>query len=61
MSRKSAASVGHTFAAPLAIALASAIGLVAALVGDGVNDWVSWIGLAVPVASIVRAWLRRGA
>ena len=37
------------FAAPLAVAVISSLGLVAALVGDGVWDGVSWAALAVPV------------
>ena len=38
------------FAVPLALAVMIAIGLVTALVGDGVWDGVSWVGLGVPVA-----------
>lgn len=57
MSRKP--SLARTFGMPALIALASAVGLVSALLGDGVNDWVSWIGLGVPVAVIAWAWLRR--
>lgn len=37
------------FALPLATALASLIGLVAALLGDGPLNVIAWIGLAVPV------------
>ncbi len=37
------------FAAPTFIALLSLVGLLAALLGNGVFDWVSWVGLAVPV------------
>ena len=37
------------FAAPLAIGALSLVGLVAALVGDGLWDAVSWVTLAVPV------------
>lgn len=39
---------------PIALGVASSIGLVAALVGDGVWDAVSWAGLGLPVA--VSAW-----
>lgn len=61
MSRKPAKpSFARTFGTPALIAVASAVGLVAALVGDGLNDWISWIGLTVPVAVIVWAWVRRG-
>lgn len=45
----------HTFGAPIAIAAASLVGLVSALLGDGLRDWISWAGLAVPVVVIVWA------
>lgn len=38
------------FAVPLVLAVLIAIGLVTALVGDGVWDTVSWIGLGAPAA-----------
>ncbi|GAA5126144.1 hypothetical protein [Alloalcanivorax gelatiniphagus] len=44
----------HIFAVPLLIALASLIGLMAALLGDGPMDWLSWLGLGLPVAAV--AW-----
>lgn len=37
------------FAMPLAIAILSSVGLVSALMGDGWQDAISWLGLAVPV------------
>ncbi|WP_454761041.1 hypothetical protein [Caulobacter segnis] len=51
----------RVWAAPAAIAVVSLIGLVVALLGDGLNDWVSWIGLAVPLVVIVWARLKRRA
>lgn len=57
--RTASGQLWRTFAAPLVIALASAIGLVAALVGDGFADLLSWIGLGVPVLAVVWAMLRR--
>jgi hypothetical protein len=42
-------SLRQIFAAPLAVALISSLGLVSALVGDGWWDAVSWAALAVPV------------
>jgi len=51
----------RVWAAPAAIAVLSLVGLVAALLGDGVNDWISWIGLTFPLVVIVWARLRRRA
>jgi len=45
------------FGAPLAIAAISIVGLVAALLGDGAYDVMSWIGLAVPL--LVIGWALR--
>ena len=55
MSRRPTSLV-RLFGAPLLIALVSLVGLVSALMGDGVADWISWAGLAIPVAVIV--WAR---
>ena len=49
------------FAAPTLIALASLIGLVAALLGDDAFDIVSWIALSIPVIAIVWAIAQRRA
>lgn len=38
------------FAAPLAIGVLSTVGLISALVGDGIWDGLSWLTLAIPVA-----------
>ncbi|QKZ07140.1 MULTISPECIES: hypothetical protein [Pseudomonas] len=43
------------FGAPLAIALLGALGLFAALLGDGAWDWLSWLGLGIPAALSLRA------
>jgi len=40
------------FAAPTLIALLSLVGLLAALLGNGVFDWVSWVGLAAPLVIV---------
>jgi hypothetical protein len=45
-----------TFLLPGLIALASMIGLVSALTGDGMRDVIAWIALAIPVAAAVWAW-----
>lgn len=51
--------LGGIFALPLLIALASLIGLVAALLGDGAMDWISWLGLGLPVAAVIWAMRTR--
>lgn len=38
------------WAAPIALALLSCVGLLAALLSDGLGDAVSWAALAAPVA-----------
>ena len=40
----------HVWLWPIVLGLVSAIGLVTALLGDGVWDTASWIGLGLPVA-----------
>ena len=45
--------------APILLAVLSVIGLLAALIGDGVYDAVSWIGLGLPVAVSLWYGLRR--
>jgi hypothetical protein len=45
---------------PIALGLATAVGLVAALLSDGIGDAVSWVALATPVAVCVRGiWAPR--
>ena len=58
MSRSSAAP-RSPFVAPAWIALASLLGLVSALLGDGVFDVVSWVVFAGLVAVVARAWMKR--
>lgn len=57
--RTSPQGLGAIFRAPLLLALASTIGLVAALIGDGGHDVVSWVALSMPVAAIGWAWIAR--
>lgn len=48
---------GHgTYRAPTLIALASMIGLVSALIGDGVFDAISWMALGAVVITLVWAF-----
>lgn len=55
MRRPEQVSAFRTFAAPALIAVLSFVGLVAALVGDGGYDVLSWLGLGAPVAAFVWA------
>ncbi|MES2032620.1 MAG: hypothetical protein V4466_00465 [Pseudomonadota bacterium] len=55
MSGRKQGGLRHTFGAPLLIALFSLVGLVSALLGDGLRDWISWAGLAVPAVVIIWA------
>ena len=42
-------TLGQIFAAPIVIGALSIVGLIAALVGDGWWDAVSWLSLTLPV------------
>lgn len=52
-------SFWKVFTIPVVIALLSAAGLFAALLGDGVWDGLSWIGLGVPAVLGLRGLLSR--
>ncbi|UHQ23045.1 hypothetical protein LVB77_20765 [Lysobacter sp. 5GHs7-4] len=54
-----ARSMRSPYLVPAWIALASVVGLVSALIGDGLFDAVSWIVLAGLVVLALRAWWRR--
>ena len=47
------------FIAPAWIAVASIVGLVSALVGDGLFDAISWVVFAALIGLLVRAWVKR--
>lgn len=47
------------FIAPAWIALVSVVGLVSALIGDGVFDVISWLVFTALIALVVRAWAKR--
>lgn len=49
----------QVFFIPIVIGILSVIGLLAALIGDGVWDAVSWLTLAVPIALCGYFWMRR--
>ena len=44
-------SLARIFAVPSVLAVLSAFGLVSALMGDGVWDGLSWLTLAMPIAT----------
>ncbi|MFJ4455050.1 hypothetical protein ACIP1G_14345 [Pseudomonas sp. NPDC089392] len=58
MSHKSQ-STARLFAWPALIALLSALGLFAALLGDGWCDGLSWLGLGLPAWFSIRGLWRR--
>jgi hypothetical protein len=47
------------FATPAVVAILSLIGLVGALLGDGVWDWIGWLGLGVCITVMVWALISR--
>ncbi len=52
-------SLARVFAVPLALALATLVGLVVGLTGEGARDVLAWLLLApLPIAFAV-AWARR--
>lgn len=54
MTRVQTRSLWRVFSAPFWIAVTSSIGLIAALVGDGLLDLISWICLAIPALVTAR-------
>ena len=46
---KSHRTLGQIFAAPIVVGVLSVVGLVAALIGDGWWDGLSWFSLTLPV------------
>lgn len=44
--------------APIVLGLITIVGLMSALLGDGVWDWLSVVALAIPVLVIVWYWSR---
>jgi hypothetical protein len=47
-------SLGAIFLVPAILAVLSGVGLISALLGDGVWDGLSWLALSVPIAVV--AW-----
>lgn len=62
MKRKDKAAASKTgnlraiFAIPLVLAVVTAIGLVSALLGDGIWNALSWLALGLPVVVVARYW-----
>jgi hypothetical protein len=52
------AELRRTFGTPAVIALASIIGLVSALIGDGIFDVISWAALGTLIGVVVWAVFR---
>jgi len=52
-------TLGQIFAAPIVVGVLSIVGLLAALIGDGWWDVVSWLTLTVPVLLYVYFLMRR--
>ena len=60
MSRSSGRTLGQVFLWPAVLGAMTIIGLVSALLADGLWDVLSWLMLLVPVAlGIWRGWLLR--
>jgi hypothetical protein len=47
-------TIGQIWGIPIVIGVASMVGLVSALLGNGVWDVLSWVALSWPVAVILR-------
>jgi hypothetical protein len=52
-------TLGQIFVAPIVVGVLSIVGLLAALIGDGWWDVVSWLTLTVPVLLYVHFLVRR--
>jgi hypothetical protein len=48
----------RVFAVPMLLGALTAVGLLAALIGDGIWDAVSWLALGVPCAVIAWCWFK---
>ncbi|WP_038216699.1 hypothetical protein [Xenophilus azovorans] len=52
-------SAGEVFRVPVLLGLATVVGLVSALLGDGPWDALSWLAILAPIAAVALAWRRR--
>jgi hypothetical protein len=53
-------SAGEVFRVPIWLGVASVVGLVSALLADGIWDGVSWLAIFAPIGAVWWAWRRRG-
>ncbi|WP_343343400.1 hypothetical protein WJT74_07745 [Sphingomicrobium sp. XHP0239] len=58
--RQPRASFARILAIPVALFLATVVGLVVGLTGGGIRDTMAWILLGIPLFALARAWARRG-
>lgn len=56
---KTAANFRRVWTVPIIVAIASLVGLVSGLLGDGVLDWIAWFGLGAAVAVLTWALVAR--
>jgi hypothetical protein len=54
--RRRGKTVGQVFWVPTLLALISIVGLLSALLGDGLFDLLSWLTLAVPIVVALWYW-----
>ena len=50
--------VRMTYGVPAILALITCVGLLSGVLGDGVWDAISWVGLGIPIAVLLRFLLR---
>jgi hypothetical protein len=53
-SKRARRTFWQVFGIPIVLGLVSTVGLIAALVGNGLYDAVSWIALTIPVIVILK-------
>ncbi len=53
-------SAGEVFRVPIWLGVASVVGLVSALFGDGIWDGLSWVTIFAPIGAVWWAWRGRG-
>jgi len=51
-------TTGQIWTAPIVLGIVSAIGLMSALLGDGIWDALSWVPLTAPIAAVLWSVVR---